>query len=63
MKIKRIRLKKYNLIQLYLLKYQTYKQAQNIKIGNIIVATSLIFIGKIFAKNKLQKILQLKSGE
>lgn len=33
MKIKRIRLKKYNIIQLYLLKYQTYKQTQNIKIN------------------------------
>jgi len=35
MKIKKIWLKKYNLIQLYLLKYQTYKQMENTKMSFI----------------------------
>jgi len=43
MKIKKIWLKKYNLIQLYLLKYQTYKQIQNIKTNSM----NLTFINQI----------------
>lgn len=49
MKIKRIRLKKYNLIQLYLLKYQTYKQAQNIKIN--VIDLTLIEQIKLYIKH------------
>jgi ribosomal protein S2 len=51
MKIKKVQLKKYNLIQLYLLKFQTYKNTHNIKTNFInlkIIEQMMLYIKHAF---------------